>query len=284
MNEILGADWKVVINPLAVWPYGTDDFAKERLGQCLHAYVDGAIYQLKYFAQNYGDDGKQELNNLAYKHELNMMYDDKKKYSYCGPAVIDGQLVILFSEKQLGTNASYAFENAPLQKALNEAPAPPSVNGAASQMSYAARTDIKKNYDPNVEDIRKKIADMVKMPDLKLEPNFESNFEMLKKNAKAAGIREDWESRIGDFFLKYFDGLRYTLEWKKFGEDDMLHEGFQEAVSKGEVHIKVVEKLETGKSNYNECVIKDSILYLQTTPKTWDSNINDSAAHIIDML
>lgn len=284
MSELLGTEWKVVINPLAVWPYGTDDFAKERLGHCLHAYVDGAIYQLKYFAENYGEDGKKEMNDLAYKHELNMQYDDKKQYSYCGPAIIDGQLVILFSESQLGTNASYAFENAPLQKALNAAPPPPSANGQGPKLSYAARTSIKQDWDPKIEELTKKIADMLKVPNLKLEPNFESNFAILKENEKKAGLREDWESRIGDFFYKYFDGLHYTLNWKKFGEDDMLQEGFQEAVSKNEIALKVVEKLETGKSNYNEIVIKDGVLCIQTTPKTWDSNIGDAAQYIIDML
>jgi len=141
------------------------------------------------------------------------------------------------------------------------------------------------DWDPKVEELTNKFKEMLKT-DIKLNPNFESNFAILKKNAgvKAVGLREDWEARIGSFFLSYFEGLHYQMEWKKFGEDDMLQEGFEEAVPKHEIQLVIAEKLETGKSNYNECLIKDGIFTLQTQPKTWDSNINDAGQYIIEML
>ena len=218
-----------------------------------------------------------------YKHELDLQYDDKKTYSYTGPTIIDGVLVILFSPEKLGTNTNDGLEKSALHKALNAAPPPPSANGAAPALSFAARTSIKREWDPKVEEMTGKFKEMLKT-DIKLEPNFESNFAMLKKNAKAAGLREDWEARIGGFFMSYYDGLHYQMQWKQFGEDDMLQEGFQEAVTKNEIAIVVVDKLETGKSNYNECLIKDGVLCLHTTPKTWDTNINDAGQYIIDML
>lgn len=282
MTEILGTEWTIVINPLAVWPYADESYAKERLGSCLASYVDGAISQFKQFADKYGDDGKQELNTIAYKHQLNLEYDDKKTFSYCGPAIQDGQLVILFSEKYLGTNTYDAFYDAYLQKALNSAPPQPSANGNPPPMSYAARISIKQNWDPKIGDLQKQIGALLEMPDIKLEPNFESNYAILKANEKKAGLRDDWEACFGNFFYLYFEGLLSTLQWKQFGEDEMLREGFQEGISKGEVQLKVVEKLEKG--NYNECQVKDGVLYLLTQPKTWDTNISDCATNIIDLL
>jgi hypothetical protein len=284
LTETLGTEWTIVINPLAIWPYAEDSWAKDSLGSCLASYLDGAISRFKDFASKYGDDGKQELNSIAYKHQLNMEYDDKKTYSYCGPAIQDGQVVILFSAKQLGTNSYYALSESEFQKALNSAPPPPSANGHTSPMSYAARTSIKQDWDPKIEELQKQIGTLLEMPDIKLEPNFESNFAVFKAKAseKKSGIRDDWESYLGSFTYQYFEGLMSTLQWKEFGDDDMLREGFQEGVSKGEVQFKVVEKLEKG--NYNECLLKDGVLYMQTEPKNFGTNISDCASNIIELL
>ena len=45
--------------------------------------------------------------------------------------------------------------------------------------------------------------------------------------------------------------------------DEMLSEGFQEAVSKNEVVFRIIDKLKY--DNYCECVIEDGILYLQVS-------------------
>ena len=282
MTETLGAEWSIVINPLAVWPYAGDSWAKDRLGSCLASYMDGVISRFKEFADRYGDDGKHELNSIAYKHQINLEYDDKKTYTYCGPAIKDGQIVILFSEKYLGTNCYDALSDREFQKALNAAPTPPSANNVS--MSYAARTSVKKDWDSKIEELQKKIGALLEMPDIKLEPNFESNFAVIKAKAgeKKSGVREDWEYYLGSFTYQYFEGLLSTLEWKEFGDDDMLREGFQEGVSKGEVRFRVVEKLE--KANYNECLLEDGVLCLQTQPKTFGVNMSDCASNIIELL
>ena len=50
--------------------------------------------------------------------------DDKKRFSYCGCDVLDGQLRILFREGYLGTNIYDAVATDNLLIALNEAPPP----------------------------------------------------------------------------------------------------------------------------------------------------------------
>ena len=213
---------------------------------------------MKSFVANYGDEGKKELNSLASKHQVGLEYDDTKKFSYCGPVIKDGRLVVLFSEKMLGTNCNYCLEDAPLQQALNEAPA-----AGEAKMSYKVRTGIKKDYEAKEEEMRKNIAKQINCEAIKLNPNFEANYAVLSENAKASGIREDWEDTVGRFTMSYFGGLEYWLRCQQFEKDDMLQEGFQEAISKNEIKMVVVKQLETKQSSYNEAVIKDGVLCLQ---------------------
>lgn len=56
--------------------------------------------------------------------------------------------------------------------------------------------------------------------------------------------------------------LASRLERRNFGEDDMMPEGFTEAVSKGLVAFRIVGEDELNDSS-NECVIEDGVLYLQ---------------------
>jgi hypothetical protein len=39
ISDILGAAWTIDINPLVLWPYAVDGYAKERLGTCIKALV-----------------------------------------------------------------------------------------------------------------------------------------------------------------------------------------------------------------------------------------------------
>ncbi len=39
LSDLLGAAWTIDINPLAIWPYHDDGYAKESLGSCIKAYV-----------------------------------------------------------------------------------------------------------------------------------------------------------------------------------------------------------------------------------------------------
>lgn len=82
--------------------------------------------------------------------------------------------------------------------------------------------------------------------------------------------------------LKYFEGLLSQLKWQKFSEDDMLQEGFNEAVESGEIAFRVVDSLK--EKSYSEFEIEGGVFYLQTTVKTWGTNIDAAAEGIIDKL
>jgi hypothetical protein len=215
---------------------------------------------LKYFAEKFGEEGLKEINSIAYKHVITMDIDDAKRFSYGGVDVNDGNLRILFAPGSLGTNVDYACESATLQKALNDAPAP---GGSTEPLSFSARTGIRQEYDPKIEDVRKKVGALIAKPDIKLNPNFEDTFSKLKEESKIkkTELREDWESNMGSYALAYFEGLVSQLDWQKFEDDDLLQEGFNEAVEKGEIAYRIVDKLKY--DSYCECEVEDGVLYLQ---------------------
>ena len=102
-------------------------------------------------------------------------------------------------------------------------------------------------------------------PDIKLNPNFENTYAKLLEASKdgKTELREDWASTIGVFTRMYFEGLATQLKWQKFNEDELLQEGFNEEVGKGEIAFRVVDALQKG--TYSEAVFEDGVLYLQVS-------------------
>lgn len=225
-------------------------------------YVDSAIYQLKSFKDNYGADGLEELNKVCSAHILTMDLDEEQKFSYCGCDVKDGKLRILFGETRLAVNISDAVQKEYLHKALNEAPAP---EGSEETFSYEARSSIKNDYESKIGDVQKKIGTILSRPEIKLVPNFEDTYAKLTAESKKSGtsLRSDWQTNIGSWTFSYFDGLATQLDWQKFGSDELLQEGFNEAVEKQEIAFRIVDKFKY--ASYCEVVVEDGVLYIQVS-------------------
>jgi hypothetical protein len=147
-------------------------------------------------------------------------------------------------------------------------------------LSYTARNSIKSSWKPKVEELQKQIAKQLYNDDIKLAPNWETNFAALSASKE---VRDDWESNLGDFTRRYFEAIQYSMNYNKFSEDDLLYEGFAEAVTKGEIEFKIVEKL-TGDSNYNQLLVENGTCIMQTTPKQYGTNIDNIAQGIVDVL
>jgi hypothetical protein len=285
LKGITGVDWKIEINPLAIYPYADSDYPKQSLGSCLKSYVDGAIYKISYFKDTYGADGIKELNEVAFAHSINMEVDerDKKKglVTYCGSKIKDGVLTIIFNPTALGTNSGDGLYY--LLETLNEASQVAEGSSGPTVLSSAARLGISADYNPGIEDIEDKLKAMTKNDNFILDPNWEENYQNIRAvAAKESG--EDWERRMGRTVLSYFDGAAYKMDYYKIGEDEMLQEGFNEAVDKGKIVIRVVKKLTRGISSYCECVVEDGILYIQTTPEKWGINVGDGVEKLVDIL
>ncbi|KAH0441919.1 hypothetical protein CcaCcLH18_01779 [Colletotrichum camelliae] len=285
LSDVLGAEWTLNdINPNELYPYAGDGYAKQSLGSCIAQYITSAIYNLKSYTENYGEDGKNEINSICHARSLIIDLDDRpkdKRVSYCGVTVKDGKLALVFSEGNLGTNVDYAIDSQGLLKALNEAPPAP---GADAAMSYAARTSVRQEYDEKIEETRKKLGEMLEKPDIVLVPNFETNFAKIKEESKKkkSEVRDDWEGNLGNFTRMYFEGLVYQMGYQKFDEDDLLREGFNEAVDKGEIHFRIVDKMSY--ATYGEVVVEDGAVYVQTQAKNFGTNVDYAAEKMLDQL
>ncbi|KAF4774857.1 hypothetical protein HER10_EVM0004082 [Colletotrichum scovillei] len=286
LSDVLGTEWTLKdISPVALYPYAEESYAKERLGSCIESYVESAIYNLKQFVEKYGEDGKSELNSICHARSLTIDLDDRpeeKRVSYCGVIVKEGGvLAIVFSEGCLGVNVYSAVETQGLLSALNAAPPAP---GSAASMNFAARTSVRRDYDPQIEETRKSFADMLERPEIKLCPNFEANFEKMKAAAATNGseVRSDWEANIGAFTRMYFEGMRSQMRYQKFDDDDMLREGFNEAAEKGEIHFRIVDKM--AYATYGEVVLDDGLICLQTQAHNFGTNVDYAAEKLLDQL
>ncbi|KAK4156634.1 hypothetical protein C8A00DRAFT_12447 [Chaetomidium leptoderma] len=281
LSEHLGTAWTIDINHLAIWPYHNDGYAKESLGSCIKAYVEGAIYQIKYVIGKYGDDFKNEINTLCSEHVLTLDLEETSppRFSYGGCDVLDGKLRMLFVEANLGVNIDYCCQEDALTKALNTAPV---VDGAP--MSFVVRMGIRTDYDAQIGEVRKQIAELLgKTQDaVTLNPNFEATYAALEAARPAAADREDWQRNLANFTFRYFDSLAYQMKYLKVGEDEMVQEGVLEAVSTNEYAFRIVDKLKY--ESYCECDIEDGVLYLQCTPDNFGTNIDYVASKLMDRL
>jgi hypothetical protein len=142
-----------------------------------------------------------------------------------------------------------------LQETLSKA----SAAASPDTLSYTARHSIKKYWDTNVDEAKKRISEQLQNPDIKLTPNFEANFLALKASKESD---ENFQKNLGNYTRAYFDSLADNLELNKFKEDDMLYEGFAEAVTKGEIAFRVVEQL-TGNARYGQILIDDGVFVIQ---------------------
>ena len=184
-----------------------------------------------------------------------------------------GILRLLFNPNNLGTNINDTAADLPT--ALSSAPQPDS----APSLSFAARHAIATDYDTKVGDLLSRAQTALKNPALKFEPGFEELGKMLKGGKD---VRDDWERNLGAFARGYYESFVDVLEREKFGEDELLREGFEEGVEKGIVRLRVVEKLVKG--SYNEILVEEGSVVIQTTPTNWGTNIYDSAAKLVDIL
>ncbi|KAK4044358.1 hypothetical protein C8A01DRAFT_42797 [Parachaetomium inaequale] len=277
LSEILGTAWTIDLNPLAIWPYHNDGYAKESLGSCIKAYIDGAIYQIKYIAGKYGDDFKNEVNTICSAHIMTLDLEEASppRFSYGGCDVQDGKLRLLFVESYLGSNIDYCCQEDSLTKALNAAP-------SDAPMSYVVRAGIRTDYDPKIGAVRKQIADLLGKPEdaVTLNPNFEASFAKLTSDASVGG--DDWQTNLADFTFRYFDALAYQMKYLQVGEDELVREGVLEAVSTNEYAFRIVDALKY--DSYCECDVEDGVLYLQCTPGNFGTNIDHVAQKLMDRL
>ncbi|ETI24879.1 hypothetical protein G647_04249 [Cladophialophora carrionii CBS 160.54] len=276
ISKTLGQPWTVTTNPNLLYVYTDDDSYKSRIGEIITWYIEPFCYNLESFVQSYGDDGKAELNSLCSEHRVELApQTEDTTFTYGGLQIKDGVLRLVFAEGSLAVNVNDVSQG--FQEALKSAAAS---SGGASAFNINARQSVRESYDPEIGALQKAIGELVGVPNIQLNPNFEQNAAVLTQAGDK--VRSDWDKVLGSATLSYFDGLKYQLERAGFKGDDMLQEGFQEGISKNEIAFRVVEKLKNG--SYHETLVEDGVLVMQTTPENFWTNTSDIGSKILDIL
>lgn len=209
---------------------------------------------MKYFLSNHGEEGKTELNAVAPAHIITLVASPK--VSYCGNDIEEGKLRLLFNPSNLGSNIDQAGQN--LAESISAAPQPE----GASPLSYAARNSIKNDYDEKIGSYLEKARKALQNDKFTFDPSWEQLAAALKGSKEA---RDDWETNLGSFATYYFEGFVSALSSQKFDEDEMLREGLEEAVPNGVLKLRILEKLTTGQSSYNEITLDNGDLVIQVS-------------------
>jgi len=239
------------------------------------------LESLEQYVNDYGEDGKSELNTLASSHTITMDVTSKSGISYTDCEIVGGVLRILFVKDALGHNIRDSLEN--LTEAINQA----GISSDDASLDFNARSSIKIDYEPKIGAVQAKFHTILVTPTFDLEPNFEHNYAALlayNKNKKSPQFgHRDWQKKLGQLTLNYFSAFVETMEDKGWGDDEMVREGVKEAVEKNQIALRIVSKLSTGKL-YNECVVEHGVLCIQTTAENWGTNISDPANELLDIV
>jgi len=134
--------------------------------------------------------------------------------------------------------------------------------------------------------VQQRICAVLNTPVITLQPIFEQNFAALaayqSSGRASTSWPREWQKQLGKATLNYFEKFADKLESLGFGKDDMLQEGFKDAVERNEVGLCVVEKVVNG--HYNGCCFEGGVCKMQTTPEFWTANVRDTAAEIANLL
>ena len=208
----------------------------------------------------------------------------KPEIEYTDCEISSGALRLLFAKDQLGVNVYRSAEN--IAGAINTASLTcPRPTANPGNLSFLALQSIKHDYCPCIFEIEYKIAACLGIPMITLNDNFDDNFSKLAAyKSSDYDFPRDWQETLGAITRDYFEGLAMYLHDEGFENDDLLKDGFNDAVFKHEISVMVVDKLSKEDRDFYECVVEDGGLYLRILPRYWGTEDKYVTKGLIDIL
>ncbi|KAF8888561.1 hypothetical protein BD779DRAFT_1440000 [Infundibulicybe gibba] len=274
ISALLGTPFKININPNEIWAYKSEN-SSTPAGSILTGYAEGFLSALTSYLDTYGDDGKTHFNDAVTQSELavavNPLGDEGETIS---ATVKDGVFVILFHHTRLGYSMGSLGDY--LLAAIEAVLRP--------GFSLVAKHSIDEDYNAEIDELTQEIGNILNMPDVVLDPNFEENYAAL---AKAKKDDASWQEAFGKAIFTYFrsvndmvaskihdtlppysTGLRDQLTNQGFEGDEMMQEGFAEVVTSKTFRVRVV-KATANDFKMNETILEDGVIYLQVRVTRW---------------
>ncbi|KAG6916038.1 hypothetical protein DXG01_008662 [Tephrocybe rancida] len=259
IGQLLGVTFNVAIDANQVLAYLSPD-NRSSIGSMFKGYVEGFVSALKSYLEKFGDEGKTYFNEAVTKSTLTLNGDT------ISADIKDGVFRILFNHERLGYNVNYL--NDFFLKAIESVP--------RAGFSILAKTSIEEHFNSEIEELTAEIGELLAMPDVVLDPNFEENYATLSGKSD-----QNWHKNFGVVTLAYFkNGLKNQLESQGFKGDSMLQEGLAELLPSKTFKVRVVAKT---KSTI-ETVLVDGVVYFQMTPDNWWYNAGDAGKGLVALL
>jgi len=255
-------------------------WAKGSPGACTKAYFEGFIDYLKRFTED-GEytEAIDAFNDLITTRKVILECDNS--FTYCGCSVKGGAFEVNYQQQNLGTNTSYACEG--FAQAVDD--------GLRAKDEYAlpmiARKSIRDEYEVDKkEQLLEKFKDELLGADIKLTADYTAIWKGLvdgKKTKEGKDINlQDCARSFGNYIHSYLDGVCYQINYQ-FKKDDMVVEGFLDAVK--EIELEIVQETKKGlKNTYHEYEIKDEKLIIRTIPRYWGTNSSYVCEKLVEAL
>ncbi|KAL0949187.1 hypothetical protein HGRIS_009265 [Hohenbuehelia grisea] len=271
ISELLGKPYVLAFNANEVYPYADSSSSKEYPGRVFVGYVEGLIAAIQWYLDEFEEDGKIHFNDAVSKGEITLVVDEKGSDGpVCSADIKDGVFRIIFRYDCLGYNQQSTKDY--IVAAVDSVP--------REGFPVEVKNSIRSYYDPEIDEVRQQIADILALPDVVLDANFTGVYEAMLAGKPSS---RSWKSEIGKVALANFkEGLLNSLEKQGFKGDDMLQEGLAEVLTSKTFKLSVVPKLEKG--SVNETFVRDGVCYLQTTPDNWWYNVPNMGDGLVNLL
>ncbi|KAG6855471.1 hypothetical protein H0H87_002368 [Tephrocybe sp. NHM501043] len=165
IGELLGASFHVEINTNEVLAYNPPGLTSS-VGAMFKRYVEDYISALEAYLEKFGDEGKIHFLEAVSRFELTLPVNELGDQETTISADIkDGVFRILFHHERLGYNKNSLSDF--FSKAVE------SIQRAG--YSIVAKTSIEEHFHSEIEELMAEIGEILAMPDVVLDPDFEEN-------------------------------------------------------------------------------------------------------------
>lgn len=264
LKKALNEDYEFEVNfeDIFIVAVKANESTDSRLGSMAYQYFDSLVGYVERYTKS-DDLVRREFIELTHAKTFCLVTDDEVE-DYNQIEVNGGKLYIKVPPKYLGTNAYPGYD------LIDKLHAPNSI------LPLRTKVNIRDGWDAKIPALKKKLKGATG-EDYKFIVDFNGIYETAKKNSDDEG---KWASnRLGETVFEYYNSLiGYIVNNTK--DDDMVREGFVEAIETKKIHIMFDEDV----TDYNDIIVKDGGLYIRIGLRYFGTNTGGCGYNIINVL
>lgn len=281
VSDLLGQPYKLEVNFHLFYAYAVaadSSWVKSSPGVAAFNYFESFHTYLKDFTEEGTyTDAVEAFNELVTERRISLEADPSVTYSDC--RVRDGAFELTFSSTSPGVNVSYACQEMP--KRFDEG----LFAKDPDALPMIAKRNIRDEFERKKEGLLARFKEELLGADVGLMADYTAIWKTLVAGNKInSDVNLEYSTQnFGRVLYSYFDGLASQMK-SKLNKDDMMVEGFIEAVPTLQLCVEVAPQDYSLKNSYHEIEIKDGKFIIRTTPRYFGTNSDSAAQDIVDLL